>query len=100
MYTDTNTYIQPRNKSINKIYMSQGVIQGCSLCPILFHLFLTTLLDTGHYAGRVIHLTRERASILLFADDQVLLAGSDNQLQQLLCSLSKLNLWLSMENSP
>ena len=64
--------------------------QGCSLSPILFNLyindFITTIkaLDNGVIIGR-----EEKVSILLYADDAILLAENEKDLQLMLDTLNR-----------
>ncbi|KAL3677884.1 hypothetical protein R1sor_020840 [Riccia sorocarpa] len=60
-----------------------GVIQGCPLSPTLFGLLIDTLYEhvREHEEGFV--LGTQSVSILLFADDVVLIANSESQLHRL-----------------
>jgi hypothetical protein len=72
--TDSNP---PKWESINK-----GVRQGCSLCPLLFIIYMDAIIKRwrgGNHRG--ISINRNMIlDTLLFADDQVLIASSEDEL--------------------
>jgi hypothetical protein len=67
-----------------------GVKQGCLLSPILFALYVNTLAEDIKSLGLGINVGDQKTSILLYADDIVLLASSPEDLQ---CMLDTLNDW-------
>ena len=59
--------------------------QGCSLFPVLFNLFINDLITTISSIGTGVRIDDDSViSILAYADDAVLLAESENDLQNLL----------------
>ena len=65
---------------------SIGVKQGCILSPLLFNLFLDDIVKSLETENIGIHLS-ETLFILLYADDIILLAESEEDLQTLLYKL-------------
>lgn len=61
-----------------------GLKQGCSLSPILFNLYVNDLALQIDALGKGINVDQERISILLYADDVVLIAQSEADLQVML----------------
>ena len=67
-----------------------GVRQGCPLSPLLFSLFISDLEDSlkTKSSGRI-KIGDQEVSIIMFADDLVLLADSSEGLQQSLSVLQE-----------
>jgi hypothetical protein len=75
LYKNTSVHIDAGRKILDKIYINQGVRQGCNLSPTLFNLYIDDLLrnwkhkvDTGVMLKRNLYL-----NALLFADDQAII---------------------------
>ena len=70
--------------------LSTGLRQGCPLSPILFNLFINDISVKIQAVGNGIVIDNEKISILLYADDVVLLAKKKDALQ---CMLNILSEW-------
>ena len=66
------------------LYTKTGVKQGDALSPLLFSLYVNELTLALNQAGLGVHVGNENVSILLYADDIVLLASSPENLQLML----------------
>ncbi|MES9880789.1 MAG: reverse transcriptase family protein [Sedimenticola sp.] len=64
-----------------------GLKQGCSLSPILFNLYINDLSLKIRALGKGVRIDDDIVSILLFADDVVLIAESEADLQAMLNEL-------------
>ena len=59
-----------------------GVKQGCILSPILFSIFVNTLAKEIEKSGIGIEVNGDRIAILMYADDIVLVASSEEDLKR------------------
>ena len=64
--------------------INKGVRQGCVLSPLLFNIFLADLLKKLDSLNRNINIDNTSISCIAWADDLVLLAESEEGLQNLL----------------
>jgi hypothetical protein len=55
-----------------------GLRQGCSLSPLLFNLFLNDLVTKIKATGKGVSIDNEIVSVLLYADDFVIIAENEN----------------------
>ena len=67
-----------------------GLKQGCNLSTLLLNLFINDLVDTINLTNIGIDIDGESVAALLYADDLVLLATSEQDLQTI---LNVLNDW-------
>ena len=58
------------------------------LSPLLFNLFINDLVEAINSLGVGVDIGQEKVSVLLYADDLVLLAETEADLQKLLDTLS------------
>ena len=85
LYKDVKCSMRLNNIYTDWFSVKCGLKQGCSLSPILFNLFINDLITTISSIGTGIRIDDDSViSILAYADDVVLLAESDNNLQNLL----------------
>ena len=65
------------------VFLGRGLRQGCSLSPILFALYIVDLSREVHASNLGVTLRNICVSILLFADDIVLISNSPEGLRHL-----------------
>ena len=70
--------------------VGSGLRQGCSLSPLLFNLFLNDLALKIKAVSKGVMIDDERVCILCYADDLVLIAENEQDLQ---CMLDVLHHW-------
>ncbi|XP_046856059.1 uncharacterized protein LOC124449153 [Xenia sp. Carnegie-2017] len=103
IYKDATTTIITSNGNTKPIPILAGVKQGCPLSPILFNLCIEIILrgitSKNHQLGPVKHHSCE-ISVLAYADDLVVLAKNEYQLQSLLNSASNLAYTIGLEFRP
>jgi len=92
-YKNTSVHIDTGKKILEKIYINQGVQQGCNLSPTIFNIYIDDLLrnwkhkvDAGIVLKRNLYL-----NTLLFADDQVIIQDSEDKLQKSVCMLNQMS---------
>ncbi len=84
LYKNTITRVQYGNITSDTIHVESGVRQGCPLSPTLFNLFIAGLVRELEGSGRGVTLGEVIIPALFFADDMVLLAQSESELETLL----------------
>ena len=70
--------------------MEQGVKQGCLISPFLFNLYINDLADGLNSLSKGVQIGESRVSLLMYADDIVILAENELDLNLL---LNKLHEW-------
>ena len=89
MYKGTESRLRINAQYSNWFNVSAGLKQGCILSPLLFNLFINDLAETLTQTGVGIPIGDKKMPVLMYADDLVLLAQSDDELQLLLNTLHK-----------
>ena len=93
LYTSVVSRVRVNGFTTDWFNVKNGLRQGCSLSPILFNMFINEFALSVQALGKGIKLhDDERVSILLYADDIVLLAENENDLQSM---LNLLDTWCS-----
>ena len=79
MYTNRKAYIWlPQGKV--KIYITNGVLQGCPLSPLLFNTFVDPFIKYLNYLHLGYNIGNINIPILSFADDEVLIGPNRSQI--------------------
>lgn len=90
LYKNASSAVLLNNQLGEFFAMTIGVRQGCLLSPILFNIFLEKIMqDTLHNHLTSISIGGRPLCNLRFADDIDLMAGSNNELQDLTDRLSR-----------
>jgi endonuclease/exonuclease/phosphatase family metal-dependent hydrolase len=82
--TDSSTKIRVNGELSNTIATSAGIRQGDSLSPFLFNLIMDRIIEEVVSLKVGYRLGKESISVVCYADDAVLLAESQEDLQNLL----------------
>ena len=83
--SDTKSCVQLENDATTNWFDNIcGVRQGDSLSPTLFSLYINDLVKTLKEKGPLLNIGGLLINILLYADDMVLMADSENDLQQMI----------------
>ena len=82
MYEDTKSCVLLGKERTDFFDVSMGVKQGCTLSPILFSIFINTLAKEIEESGIGVVINGIKVAILLYADDIVIIASSEDELKQ------------------
>ena len=88
MYDGNTTRIWVKGICSEKIDIKRGVRQGDPLSPILFNLVMDILVHQLESSGKGIKLGDHQIASLMFADDLILMADTDEDLQSLVNTTS------------
>ena len=83
IYTNGRTKIQIGNKTTREIECGGGIRQGDSLSPILFNLIMNKLIDSTKLLDGY-RMGNNKINIICYADDAILIADNEDNLQRLL----------------
>ena len=84
LYTSVSSCVRVNNLMTDWFDVSCGLRQGCCLSPLLFNLFINDLVLRIKALGKGVHVGDQHVSILLYADDVVLMADNAQNLQSML----------------
>ena len=93
LYKNSSVQIDTGRKNLDKIYINQGVRQGCNLSPVIFNIYIDHLLrNWKHKADAGIMLKRNLyLNTLLFAGDQVIMQSSEDKLPKSVYILNQMS---------
>lgn len=84
MNTCTSTHIMVNGSLTREVPVSTGIRQGDSLSPLLFNLVMDTIIEEVRSAGYGFRMDKGVISIVCYADDALLVADNEDDLQRLL----------------
>ena len=73
LYSSVSTCVRVNNFTTEWFNVNRGVRQGCCLLPLLFNLFINDLALQITSLDKGVQIDNELLSIMLYADDVVLL---------------------------
>jgi hypothetical protein len=94
VYSNTHISIQGQGQQRSEnIKTNKGVRQGCGLSPILFNFYINRLVKEWKAKTKSeIQVTKNnKISTILYSDDQILLATSEDELQLASLQLNKID---------
>ena len=89
LYSRTTVRIKINNQLSKEFVIENGIFQGETLSPLLASLYLNDLVQCINCAKLGVEVSGNMISILLYADDIVLIAPTEEKLQQELDILEK-----------
>ena len=84
MYESTKAKYNLGDIETDWVHSNRGVRQGCILSPVLFALYTEELAVRVRESNLGIRVGNERLSILMYADDIIIMSESSEELQQML----------------
>ena len=84
MYVNTKAKISMGNLETGWVNSKRGVRQGCVLSPLLFGLYVEELAVRVKRTGLSVKVGNDVLSVLMVADDVVVLSKNHNNLQEML----------------
>ena len=84
LYHDVKCCVKVNGLNTDWFKVSCGLKQGCCLSPLLFNLYINDLVNDISSLGLGVDIGGKNVSILLYADDVVILAENEQNLQALL----------------
>jgi len=90
IYTNVSCCVRLNGFKTDWFAVNCGVKQGCLLSPLLFNIYINDLAVALKGLGKGVKTGEDIISVLLYADDLVLLAETESDLQLL---LDALNYW-------
>lgn len=88
IYTNVLCSVRLNGHYTDWFTVNSGLKQGCPLSPILFNLYINDLVSFLQSFNCGVEIDGEKMCILLYADDVVLIASDEKELQTLLDGLS------------
>ena len=95
LYTAVSSCVRINGFYTEWFDVTSGLRQGCSLSPLLFNIFINDLALKIKACGKSVKIDGDTVGILLYADDIVLLADNEKELQDM---LDILNNWCVSNN--
>jgi len=92
IYTQNKILIKFSNKLSKRIEINKGVRQGCPLSPTLFNIYLDEIITKWQNQDTtgIKHSKNQQLSTLLFADDQVIKADTEDNIQKAVHKLNQI----------
>jgi len=90
IYRNTKIRIKFNDGISEPIHINKGVRQGCGLSPVLFNTYINKIiLEMKRVMKKGIQLNnRKLVNVLLYADDQILIATAEDELQTMAYDLN------------
>ena len=95
--TQNSTFIKIQNTLSEQVQISKGIRQGDSLSPTLFNLIMDQIIQQVKNKNLGYQMHNTKFNILCYADDAVLMADNENDLQRLLLQFQKTAQTFNME---
>ena len=88
LYLQQKATVRYENETSEEITIKRGVRQGCILSPCLFNIYTEYLIREALEDGEGININGQNITNIRYADDTIILAESEQQLQNMIDKLS------------
>ena len=89
LYWKQRGSVRTNNGKKEEIEIKRGIGQGCILSPVLFNLYSEYLIEEALNNKRRLSINGENINNVRFADDTVLIAESEEELQEMVNELNQ-----------
>ena len=89
MYANVQSCVRNNGICTDFFEVNLGLKQGCLLSPLLFNFYINDLIDKLKILDLGVNINSEKLNILLYADDIVVLAENERDMQSLLDIISE-----------
>ena len=87
LYLQQKATVRYENETSEEITIKRGVRQGCILSPCLFNIYTEYLIREALEDGEGININGQNITNIRYADDTIILAESEQQLQHMIDKL-------------
>jgi hypothetical protein len=90
IYRNTKVRIKIKDDITEPIHINKGVRQGCAISPVLFNIYINKIVQEFKVVikkGMQLN-NRKLVNTILYADDQILMAISEDELQTMVYHLN------------
>ena len=96
LYWNQKAYMRTEDGLSPEIHIKRGVRQGCVLSPCLFNLYTENIFGTMN-TNKGIHIGGTTINNLHYADDTILLAETEEDLQEILNEVNRIGKTFEMK---
>ncbi|KAI5738261.1 hypothetical protein M8J77_004739 [Diaphorina citri] len=97
IYRGQRVVVKLGNDETEEIQIGRGVRQGCCMSPTLFNLYAEVIMNEALDQSKGIVIGGERIKSIKYADDQAIMAETEEELQNMLEKVSKVGQDLGMK---
>lgn len=87
LYKGQKVTVRVENEESEDVIIGRGVRQGCCMSPVLFNLYAEKLLEEALETSAGVKVGDHKIKNIKYADDQAVLAESEEELQSMLINI-------------
>ncbi|KAI5743600.1 hypothetical protein M8J77_020048 [Diaphorina citri] len=97
LYKGQKVVVRVEEEETEEIIIGRGVRQGCCMSPALFNLYAEKLLEEALENSPGVRVGNEKIKNIKYADDQAVLAESEEELQRMLVNIHEAGIRYGMK---
>ncbi|KAI5755358.1 hypothetical protein M8J77_016188 [Diaphorina citri] len=97
LYKGQKVVVRVEEEETEEIIIGRGVRQGCCMSPALFNLYAEKLLEEALENSPGVRVGNEKIKNIKYADDQAVLAESEEELQRMLVNIHETGIRYGMK---